>query len=259
MTELQARCVAFGRDLLFTGDLDPLYIMVYGAKLDRRTLGRFLLGYGMYYHAGVAAVLAQAPDFWNTAGECIAKAPRGTERRHFRGELAVTSIRSMQDMGDPEVALRWMFPGEGPLSFEEVFKGAQRLRGFGPWIAFKMADMADRVGYRAVDFAGCELAIYRDPVKGAALWRYGDQDATIRREEVAEVCEELRVALGADLLAPPMYDRSINVQEVETVLCKFKSHYNGHYPVGKDTRETLHGLHGYGRTADRLSQAAVLL
>jgi hypothetical protein len=44
------------------------------------------------------------------------------------------------------------------------------------------------------------------------------------------------------LYAPPARDRLVNVQECETVLCKYKSHINGHYPPGKDTLEVLHGL-----------------
>ncbi len=263
VTEIQARCVDFGRALLFTGDLDPLYVMVYAAQMKRRELGRFLLGYGMFYHAGVAAMLTRYPRFWEQVEELLPYAPRGTERRHFRGELARSSVKMMRELGPPEVALSHIYPdiypGERPLTFSEVFEGAQTLRGFGPWIAFKMADIAERVAYRYIDFTGCELSIYRDPVKGAALWRYGDQDATIQPGEVSEVCEEIRVALGADLLAPPLYDRPINVQEVETVLCKFKSHYNGHYPIGKDTREILHGLDGYGPLADRLAHYGGML
>jgi len=34
--------------------------------------------------------------------------------------------------------------------------------------------------------------------------------------------------------APPWFDRPLNIQEAETILCKYKSHTHGHYPVGKD-------------------------
>ena len=46
--------------------------------------------------------------------------------------------------------------------------------------------------------------------------------------------------------------RNCGVQEAETVLCKFKSYLNGHYPVGKDTLEIRHALEGWGDTAARL-------
>ena len=44
------------------------------------------------------------------------------------------------------------------------------------------------------------------------------------------------------LLGPPLYDRPIGLQEVETVLCKWKSHLNGHYPLYNDTDEINHGM-----------------
>jgi hypothetical protein len=55
--------------------------------------------------------------------------------------------------------------------------------------------------------------------------------------------------------APPASDRPCGPQEVETVLCKWKSHMNGHYHVGKDIREVRHALAGWGDTADRLLKA----
>lgn len=263
MTPIQQRCVDFGRRLLATADLDPLYTMIHTARMDRTEHTRFLLAYGMYYHAGTAATIAEARDFWKAAWEAIPNAPRGTERRHFRGDLAVSSVASMRAFGTPERVMGEMFPegivGFPLLSFQEVFDAVQKFRGFGPWIAFKMADIAERTRYAMVDFTGCELSIYRDPVKGAALWRYNDPEAPIQKQEVGEVVEEIRLAVGADLLAPPLYDRPINVQEVETILCKFKSHYNGHYPYGKDTHEILHGLEGVpGDLAARLRACPLL-
>lgn len=267
MTETQQRCVAFGRALIATADLDPLYVMLYTAWLNREVLGRFILGYSMFYHAGVASYLASVQgDFWE---ECRVadreKWPRGTERRHFRGDISRNSIEACAAVGSPEDVLDIIYPMTeeqsclgAPLSFGQVFKGAQALSGFGPWIAFKLADIADRTRYLEVDFSDCALSIYRDPVKGAALWRYGDQDAVIQPGEIGEVCEEIRLALGPELLAPPLYDRPINIQEVETVLCKFKSHTNGHYDIGKDTREITHGLADWGPLAERLAACPFL-
>ena len=266
MTEVQQRCVSFGRALITTADLDPLYVMLVGAQLPRETLGRFILAYSMFYHAGVSAYLASTGnDFWEECRHADReKWPRGTERRHYRGAISHNSIEACASIGMPEDVLDVIYPMSevqsclgAPLSFGQVFKGAQALSGFGPWIAFKLADLADRTGYFPVDFSDCHLSIYRDPVKGAALWRYGDQDAAIKPHEVGEVCEEIRVAIGP-LPAPPLYDRPINIQEVETVLCKFKSHNNGHYPIGKDTREITHGLDGWGILAHQLAACPLL-
>ena len=42
--------------------------------------------------------------------------------------------------------------------------------------------------------------------------------------------------------APPLSDRAVNIQEVETVLCKWKSHMNGHYPLLNDIVDIRSGL-----------------
>ena len=34
----------------------------------------------------------------------------------------------------------------------------------------------------------------------------------------------------------------MNVQEVETILCKWKSHMGGHYPLGNDLHEIREGM-----------------
>jgi hypothetical protein len=57
--------------------------------------------------------------------------------------------------------------------------------------------------------------------------------------------------------APPRYERRINIQEIETCLCKYHSHLGGHYEVGKDIHEVRHGLLRFGRfeIAQRLLRA----
>lgn len=48
----------------------------------------------------------------------------------------------------------------------------------------------------------------------------------------------------------------MNIQEVETVLCKWKSHMNGHYPLWNDIREINGGLEPW---AGRCSAARAFL
>jgi hypothetical protein len=137
-------------------------------------------------------------------------------------------------------------------TFKQISRAVQALPQCGPWIAFKVADMGDRVMGYAVDFSDCELAMYRDPMKGAALVALGDKDAKISAQGVRMVVDDLRVQLGA--LRVPGLDtqRSYNLQEVETVLCKYKSHINGHYKPGKDRHEVAKMLEGYGDLAGHL-------
>ena len=56
---------------------------------------------------------------------------------------------------------------------------------------------------------------------------------------MSEVYEQLRKGGVLESLAPPEYEREINMQEIETCLCKYHSYYHGHYKAGEDI-ERLH-------------------
>ena len=90
---------------------------------------------------------------------------------------------------------------------------------------------------------------------GAALYAFGDWRAKIEKEEVSEVVEDIQWRLK-DFLAPPFLDRPLTVAEVETTLCKWKSHVRGSYPINNDLNEIRHGLHNWQA---RSELASVLL
>lgn len=152
----------------------------------------------------------------------------------------------------PEQAVETMCAGS---TFQRVSNTVQGHRGFGPWIAFKIADMSERVLRRGTSFDDCELGIYKDPRQGLALVRHGDWQAPITAEEVRETVAKAVAQFRRNRLrAPPYNDRLVNVQEVETIACKYKSYVKGHYYVGKDISEVRHALQGWGDLACQLQQ-----
>ena len=260
----------FGRGLLETGDLDPIYIMLHKAQADPEfdplTMRRWLVGYWCLYHSGAASYLAdykadatgRGHPFWEKLEEAAINEglhwPRGAERRHWRGKNALASQADLRRrFVEPEDMVWWIANGE-PRSFEGVSARVRRLTGFGPWIAFKVADMLDRVAGFPVDFTGAELSMFKSPVEGARMYledrgrlnNYPTEAARLKIV-VSELCE----MFGA-YKAPPDYKRPLNVQEVETILCKMLSHCHGHYEIGKDIREIRHSLDGWGSLAERL-------
>lgn len=245
----------FGKALLVTEDLDPLYVMLRSAKLDPELLRRWCVAYWCFYSAGVCSQLASLPvkEFWDGmeryAGQ--SRGLRGRERRHFRGTQATQSIKELRD--------RYRRPGQmveyvaSTRKFEQVAQRVQEHRGFGPWIAWKIADMLDRNLEYPVDFSRANLAMYSEPSKGAELvYRCWGSPVEGSKSPVEYVVRRL-TALFKEYKAPPVYDRPVNVQEVETILCKWKAHTTGHYSIGLDTREIRHGLHGWGPLAERLA------
>lgn len=288
-----AGIAVFGDALLSTGDLDPVYTAIYRSDLDERTCARLVLAYWCFYHLGVAARLAEAKTdkaYWGLFEAAVENKgepkpwPRGAERRHFRGQNAWDAYAHLRRLyKTPEQAVAGMlglpvakaakhFDIDIPMTFATVASAVQTHTGFGPWMAFKIADMAERVLGYEVDFSGCHLGIYKDPRQGAAVayiewgqdlhsteaivhrkdgdpWNYPISDAQLA------VTVDHYVKLFRRHMAPPNGDRRVNVQEVETIFCKYKSHLKGHYPVGKDTDEIGHGLIGWGDLAEQFNQA----
>ena len=234
---------AFGRALIEAHDLDPIYEMLHAAKLDPATLKRWCLAYWCFYHAGVAAAIAEAGDFYRAMRRADReKWPRGSERRHFRGQTSARTIAFLTErFPQPEKAVDSVMAP----SWRTINEAVQKWPGFGSWIGFKVTDMADRVLGNPVDFSDCQLAFYKEPAEGLKL--VARQENTTE----AEALRRLHVAFARDL-APPDYSRPFGLPEIETVLCKYKSHCKGHYPVGKDKREIRHGLHGWGPLSDKL-------
>ena len=258
---------AFGDALLATGDLDPIYIAAHRSMggesaSDRGRLAAWMVAYWCFYDAGAACYLAeQGPaKYWGamlTAAENRSPAPdggrwpRGRERRHFRGAAAELAVEQLAHRYARPIALVEQLGAAGPAA-QSVMSRARAEHLFGPWIAFKIADMIERVAGFEVDFGDHEAAprlFFRDPLVGALMtwnaWHDRPLDALLigisESDAVAEVVREMMTwwrATGA----PPTDNRGCNLQEVETVLCKWKSHARGRYPVGTDIAEIRHGL-----------------
>ena len=259
----------FGKQLLKTGDLDPVYIALHGANLDRPTLCRLVISYICFYHLGLAARLAeikQPKKYWEammtaaineTSIDGTKPYPRGSERRHYRGDQATASMASLISLypkGGEQAIAGFVRPNKaGVYTYGSVSQSTMSHRGFGEWIGFKVADIAEQVLGYDVDSSDCVLGVYKDPRQGAALVLHGDKTAPITDAELDGVIRGLvKHFKGYDAL--PRRHRKFGLFEAETVLCKFKSHVGGHYPLGKDTREIAHGLVGWGPLAEEIGR-----
>lgn len=258
---------SFGEALLKTQDLDPLYVGLRRAEMEKKQLMRWLLAYWMFYHAGLASYASEREGdaYWGLlerAGANITEAPdggrwpRATERRHFRGEACLKSIRWFARQEQPPEAFLLalaMRLDDGPLTQKKIMDRVQEWPLFGPWIAFKVADMVDGVLGVPLKFEDDIGLVYKEPA--AALDMLLAQNKDGWRTTPEAWWRELRSHFGK--LPAPHADRSCGVQEVETICCKWKSHQGGHYWIGKDIHEHRQALEhrGWGETAWRLREA----
>lgn len=256
--------------MIETEDHDPLYGMlgraIRAGEIDDATLKRWLLAYWMFYHPGVASYLAEKPGeaFWDWVyiaavnkesprdvdGIDSDRWPRAHERRHFRGDKCVDAVRRIERQfpEDPEEVVVRMtrLDQDGPVKLKDIETSVCAFPQFGPWIAFKIADMAERVLDRPVEFSKKLVSFYREPRKGAEMaapfLRVGPDAVP------GALCYFLR-----DIPASGLTPRFVNIQEVETVLCKWKSAMGGHYFIGADIVAYHKGMPPWGKLAKRLA------
>lgn len=265
----------FGAHLLGSNDLDPVYVALRKMEISEAQLHRWLLAYWCCYHTGAASYLSEfeGKEFFemlNHAAENERPAPtgdrwpRGGERRHWRGAQATSCVEYLINRYDdkPEAMAAYCAGNGG--TFREVSKRVQEHRLFGPWIGFKVADMTDRVLGTPVSFDNAAVFMFKDPYR-AALMQYelnteipdlvfpdgsvAPRDRELGTDAVVNHVADFLLNQFAEFDAPPFGDRKVNIQEVETILCCWKSHMNGHYPLFNDMNEINHGIQPWLRVS----------
>jgi hypothetical protein len=187
-----------------------------------------------YYHTGTALAAASldGSQFWGYLEDIYDDAPRGSERRHFRGEAGKASLRSMRSLS-LEPALWFAQFGE---TYAEVKRTCEtRLVQFGPYFQLKVCDYMDRcLGYPIRSYAGLERNLPADPAKALKLM---GEDFNLLCKEVA----------ARGIVAAPDFSRLAGPAEVETSLCGWKTtKLRGNWFGADilDKREMLHMVKG---------------
>ena len=246
--ELLDNPLDWGRKLIQTHDHDPLYTALWRycrtGNIDR--VRRFLLAYWCCYSVGASWWMSGAsdsPQFWdrlNVAAENSTEPkdwgfpvgsewPRGRERRGWQGDNCIKSVCWLrQQYPDPEDPVRELEALPAPTDLHAVEQVVTRWPLFGPWIAFKAADMLERVLGARVSFPNSVTTLYKSSRQGAEM-----AAPFLGGRSTRQVTDYLINSLQT-VKAPPSGDRPVNVQEVETVLCKWRSARNGKYFIGSD-------------------------
>lgn len=268
--------LSFGSELLYSGDLDPIYIMLQKANLPYEQLGRWLMSYWCFYHAGLASYLSEfeRDEFWDwffiaaqnsTMTPVNGRWPRAAERRHFRGRSALTAVTALRNLygNRPSGMVDYLCENEeeggGPIPFEVVRAKAQEHYMFGEWLSFKVADMIERVLHVPM-LVSMDNVMYSAPKEAALLLdceRFPGPEPITDQERIdrsviylIDHFSKFRNILGLDDRRP------VSLLEIETILCKWKSHRSGHYPPGNDLIEIRRGTEPWSfcKTAETLLQ-----
>lgn len=229
--KLSDATVKFARDLVTTGELDPVYNLIYGG---RQRYGddwgyKFALHFFMYYDLGQAAALANAQtelDFWHMQNYGYEDFKRGSERRHFRGDKGREAMLNFQRRGSPERIWKTMYKPTYHALYENIrsnFQGCQ----IGDYFTWKVMDIFDRCLDMpvALDRGDAMNYLPYTPRKAAREhWRGAFLDEVL--EAFVDVIE--------DLPAPGAPTRGCSYAEAETILCAVYGSVKGTYVFGSD-------------------------
>lgn len=252
----------FGRQLVTSGDLDPVYLALTGASFDPGHTRRWLVAYIAFYHCGAASYLSEVDgaEFWRrmlvaAQNEQLTpigtRWPRGHERRHFRGAMSVRAIRSWADRyGDGPDKMFEYIAGVGG-AFREVFNRACEHASIGPWAGFKCVDLADACLGAEVDQHDSSPFLYETPRESLVnAWRAKHSGRDVDEATmIEEMLSDLRVAFS-DLEIPHKVGQPIDLFCLETIACKHKSHLSGHYPLWNDIDEINRGLMSWSSVSE---------
>src|SRR5688572_2484357 len=88
----------FARDLFRYEEADPLYYALVRSGLNTATQQRYIVAmFNSFYHHGIAgrAAMFRGDSFWDYLLGIYDKAPRASERRHFRGKAGKNALHNM--------------------------------------------------------------------------------------------------------------------------------------------------------------------
>jgi len=220
--------------VILTGDLDPLYDFTVAVKKDRGDLwtARFVTHLLTFYDVGGAchaADLTSEGSFWDYVISNYDDFPRGTNRRHSRGDLGRKYVTNCEKIGSPSVFLEsaWA-PNYTALTkvFQDKFHGC----GYGPYFVWKVMDYQDRVLGRPVKLELHEAVRHMpDEAKKGATLLWPDVP-------LLGVLSGMTRFLSR-FTAPGLRNRQCGLSEAETMLCALRGWYNGDYSVGQDLAE----------------------
>lgn len=213
----------FAKATILTNDLDPTYVFLYNAKkeLGESWATRFAVHYLCFYDLGGAIRAAnQTHDntFWAYVLGNYREFPRGTERRHSRGELGLGYVTELSKRGSPQRVWEWMGNSRNYSDLVLRFKMDFQNCGFGPYFIWKVLDFQERIWDNPITLSLDEAVKYcpNDSRKCAAiLWP--DKDFKTALTDVTDYISQF--------LAPPKGDRPCSYQEAETILCMLKGYF----------------------------------
>lgn len=246
--------VEFAREHIASGDIDPVYpVLKHLIRNDppEAAHGR-VFAYLSYYSlaSSESALAAGLHDWWKfSEGREVARSyhryPTGVERRALRG--GYNMARHLESLADTVELYgcswrRWLRRGvienQPLLSWERMRVVATEPWGNGRWASYKTCEVLWKVLDYPLQATDMGNEFSSGPREGLAMVLGSAPQGNTRDavRKVDHVAEHLRARLEEEL------GHALGIEELETILCDWKSVRKGKYYVGHDIDMMLEGL-----------------
>lgn len=234
--------IHFGKCLLHTEDLDPVYPLMYkwlankNASMEERLWAIFV--YMNWYSLPSTIYIF---DKWNTYSQAWNDSgfyqyiqtegnnlPIGMERRGFRGgRLGIGMTKSMKYLGDIflQTYIEKFLIKDPYQSRKNIEKGLQKIPNWGTWASFKICDLLQYV------------AGYKNEIKCPDMSLKGRTQYEAFKYILATDNKNIEDLNEAGFILAGLVDKQIpNITQdiLETMICKFHAICGGFYAIGQD-------------------------
>lgn len=247
--ELMPYVARFGRHLIASSDVDPIYPVLKelhtARDLDEDEALWHSFLYVAWYHMPVGhAVYDLAPNPCKLSSKSMMRVgahmwPTGIERRSNRGGKVFQHIEAFCKATTDSTLSEWFREGffiaptllDRHANWHVVNERLQSIWGNGRWAAYKHCEVLRRVHNLSVEAPDMGHRFSSGPRKGLAEL-YGPLEG--QSEAIVAVLDAQGRDLQERLLGRGV---EVDVEELETILCNFHSMLKGRYYVGHDIDE----------------------
>ena len=234
----------FSEITIRTNDLDPMYEVIAGMHQTDEWMGRFLMYFLCFYHAGDAATCADATDdktFWEymVTAAMDPKVKRAAERRHFRGSNALRALATLQGHFMAPYELIHSFWGPTYSELNKVMTNRFQNTQMGPYFIWKIYDIQNVCLNRHITLSMDEAMKFMpaEPRKAAETF-FPKQSF---RETLQMIVQHIR-----KLPHPVLKGYGCGLAEAETILCMMKGYFQSKaHVIGDDIDDKFYQLMGH--------------
>lgn len=228
----------FAIAIVTSGDLDPDYILMHNLlnahEMDREQVAKWIFLKAVIYNS------EQELSFLLGKIKNIDNLKKGAERNKTSELEIIRTWKNLENLSQKFGG--WLIMAATiPKPVNLRLDWLRSIHGFGPWAAWKVMDLLDRVLSFPADLSGLDFRkAYTFPLKGMLLCA-GEPESNLPRllKDDAYYAQILRAGLlclgeAKELYSRPRMDRKLSLLEFETVFCKYHSYVHKKYKVNQD-------------------------